>query len=135
MASCGFSDLTDEEMIEISAKTGENVEKVIEAVVEKVPPPAGNPDAPTRALIFSSQYDPHKGVVIFVRVVDGTLPFDTHSTIRFMASNASVAPIEIGFFLPQMVRSEGLQNRGSRVYCDGFERRPVCQSRRHNYTA
>lgn len=106
LVTLGFS---EKEMIEISAKTGENVEKVLEAIVEKVPPPSGNPDAPPRALIFSSQYDLHKGVVIFVRVVDGTLPFDTHSTIRFMASNASVAPIEIGFFLPQMVRSEGLK--------------------------
>jgi GTP-binding protein LepA len=105
LVTLGFN---EKEMIEISAKTGENVEKVLEAVVEKVPPPAGNPDAPPRALIFSSQYDPHKGVVIFVRVVDGTLPFDTHNTIRFMASNACVAPIEIGFFLPQMLRSEGL---------------------------
>jgi GTP-binding protein LepA len=59
-------------------------------------------------LVFSSQYDSHKGVVVFVRVVDGTLPFDTHSTIYFLASNASVAPIEIGFFLPQMVKSKGL---------------------------
>ncbi len=102
-------DFRDEEMIEISAKTGENVEKVLEAVIEKIPPPTGNSEKPLRALIFSSQYDTHKGVVIFVRVVDGTLPFDTHTSIRFMFSNASITPIEVGFFMPQMLASEAIK--------------------------
>ena len=96
-------DFTDEEMIEISAKTGQNVEKVLDAVIARVPPPSGKPDAPLRALIFSSQYDTHKGVVVFVRVVDGTYQYDPHTSIRFFASNAEVTPIEAGFFNPHMI--------------------------------
>jgi GTP-binding protein LepA len=102
LSSLGFR---EDEMIRISAKTGQNVEKVLEAVVNRIPSPAGSELAELRALIFSSQFDSHKGVVVFVRVVDGTLPFDTHTSIRFMVSNASVTPIEIGYFSPQMLSS------------------------------
>jgi GTP-binding protein LepA len=101
----GFS---DEDMIEISAKTGQNVEQVLEAVIAKVPPPSGNPDEPLRALIFSSQFDPHKGVVVFVRVIDGMMPYDPHTSIKFFASNALVTPVEVGFFMPHMVLSPGI---------------------------
>ena len=66
---------TDEEIIEISAKTGKNVRQVLEAIVERISSPQGVPTGTPRALVFSSQYDPHKGVVVFVRVVDGSLPF------------------------------------------------------------
>lgn len=62
-----------EEVIKISAKTGEKVEEVLAAIVERIPPPRGEPVEPLRALVFSSQYDPHKGVVVFVRVVDGDI--------------------------------------------------------------
>ncbi len=89
----------DNEMIEISAKVGTNVEKVLEAIVERIPAPGGGPELPLRALVFSSQYDAHKGVVIFVRVVDGEIPF---SKLIFMASGASVSPIEMGYFIPHM---------------------------------
>jgi GTP-binding protein LepA len=98
----------DEDMIEISAKTGQNVDQVLEAVITKVPPPSGDPDKPLRALIFSSQFDIHKGVVVFVRVVDGTMPYDPHTSVKFFASNALVTPIEVGFFMPQMVLSKGI---------------------------
>jgi GTP-binding protein LepA len=57
----------------ISAKTGQNVDKVLEAIIERIPPPHGEPAEPLRALIFSSQYDVHKGVVVFVRIVDGNI--------------------------------------------------------------
>lgn len=66
----GFS---DNEILEISAKTGAGVSEVLEAIVERIPSPQGVPDAATRALVFSSQYDPHKGVVVFVRVMDGSI--------------------------------------------------------------
>ncbi len=99
LESLGF---TQEEMIEISAKTGVNVDKVLEAVIDRIPPPSGDPDKPLRALIFSSQFDPHKGVVSFVRVIDGKLTYDQRVSVKFFASGAYVTPIEIGFFAPKM---------------------------------
>ncbi len=89
-----------EDMIEISAKTGQNVDKVLEAIVDRVPAPSGEIDKPLRALIFSSQYDAHKGVVVFVRIVDGHI--ESLNSLKFMASGASVTPIEIGYFMPKM---------------------------------
>ncbi len=92
----------DEDMIEISAKTGQHVDKVLAAVLERIPSPRGKPDAPLRALIFSSHYDTHRGVVIFVRVVDGSIVFDPILRINCMATNSDIAPIELGIFSPQM---------------------------------
>lgn len=99
---------TDEEMIEISAKTGLNVDKVLEAIVTRVPAPSGNEHAPLRALIFSSQYDTHKGVVVFVRIVDGSIHYDTDIHIHFVASKSTVTPIGVGIFHPQMQDAKSL---------------------------
>lgn len=95
----------DSDILEISAKTGQNVDALLEAVVTRIPPPSGNPSHQTRALVFSSQYDTHKGVVIFVRVVDGTIRFDPNITLRFLASGAIVDPIEVGYFSPKYEKS------------------------------
>ncbi len=103
-----------EEIINISAKTGENVEAVLDAIVTRIPAPIGGLDKPLRALIFSSQYDAHKGVVVFVRIVDGSLARSDHARLqgptllRFMASQAEVTPIELGYFSPKMIPSSGL---------------------------
>ena len=103
----------DEEILQISAKTGKNVEQVLEAIIERVPPPAGGASASLRALIFSSQYDSHKGVVVFVRIVDGSIGSLQGSTLqlklRFMVSGAEVTPIEIGYFSPKMIASDSLR--------------------------
>ena len=80
----------------ISAKTGENVEEVLEKIVEKIPAPEGNPDAPLQALIFDSVYDSYKGVIIFVRVMNGTVKKGT--TIRMMATKAEAEVVEVGYF-------------------------------------
>ncbi len=96
---------TDEEMIEISAKAGTNVDKVLEAIIQRVPTPKGDPSAPLRALIFSSQYDPHKGVVEFVRIVDGSVNV---GELQFKASGAKVTPVEIGYFKPTQMPQKGL---------------------------
>lgn len=90
-----------DEILHISAKTGLHVEDVLSAIVSRIPPPAGNADAPTRALVFSSHYDTHKGVVVFVRVVDGLISYDTTTWVKFLATDAAVAPIELGYFSPQ----------------------------------
>ncbi len=89
-----------ESILRISAKDGLNVDKVLEAIVRQVPAPTGNSSAPLRALIFDSHYDAYKGVVAYVRVVEGCIrPKDT---LRLMATMIDLLPVEIGFFDPAM---------------------------------
>ncbi len=85
-------------VIRISAKTGENVEDVLDAIVERISAPAGDRDAPARALIFDSSYDQYRGVVAFVRVVDGQ--FSTREPLKAMALGTRFEAEEIGFFGP-----------------------------------
>ena len=80
----------------ISAKTGLNVHEVLEQVVQKIPAPNGDPDAPLKALIFDSVYDSYKGVIVFMRVKDGTVRKGTR--IRMMATGAAADVVEVGFF-------------------------------------
>jgi GTP-binding protein LepA len=89
-----------EEVIPISAKHGTNVERILEAVVQTVPPPRGERGAPLRALVFDSHYDSYKGVIAYVRVFDGAL--HRREDIRMMASHVDVEPLEIGVFRPGM---------------------------------
>jgi GTP-binding protein LepA len=95
-----------EEVRRISAKTGDGVVDVLEELVAKVPPPGGDPDAPPRALIFDSEYDPYRGVVAYVRVVDGS--YRKGEPIRAMAAGTEADIDDIGFFTPQMTPAEGL---------------------------
>ncbi len=87
-------------VLRISAKTGQGVAEVLEAVVERVPPPAGDPAAPARALIFDSVYDQYRGVVAFVRVVDGA--FAQGDRLRAMQTGLVVDAEEIGVMSPAM---------------------------------
>ena len=80
----------------ISAKTGLNVEDVLEAIVHKVPAPVGDPEAPLQALIFDSLYDPYKGVIVFCRIKEGTVKKGT--LIRMMATGAQEEVVEVGYF-------------------------------------
>ena len=80
----------------ISAKTGLNVDQVLEQVVEKIPAPQGDPDAPLKALIFDSVYDSYKGVIVFCRIKDGTVRKGT--PIRMMATGAKAEVVEVGYF-------------------------------------
>ncbi|MDT8307692.1 MAG: translation elongation factor 4, partial [Anaerolineae bacterium] len=89
-----------EDVIAISAKTGANVEQVLEAVVRAVPPPAGDPAAPLRALVFDSHYDAYKGVIAYVRVFDGTIR--DGDWIKMMSNDVTVEPLELGIFSPRM---------------------------------
>ncbi|HEX9018367.1 MAG TPA: translation elongation factor 4, partial [Anaerolineaceae bacterium] len=87
-------------ILRISAKDGLNVDKVLEAIVRIIPAPAGNSTAPVRALIFDSHYDSYKGVIAYVRVVEGTIrPKDN---LRLMATVVDLLPVEIGYFDPAM---------------------------------
>jgi len=90
-----------EEVLLASAKDGTGVAEILEAIVERVPPPKGNPEAPLQGLIFDSHYDPYKGVVVYIRLAQGTL--HGHDVIRLMGSGAEAELVELGFFRPQLV--------------------------------
>jgi GTP-binding protein LepA len=90
----------------ISAKTGEGVEDLLEELVARVPPPHGDPDAPPRALIFDSEYDQYRGVIAYIRVVDGT--FTKGEAIRAMANGTEADIDDIGFFTPTQLPAEKL---------------------------
>src|SRR6478736_2599409 len=94
-------------VVRISAKTGENVDQVLDAIVERIPPPAGEPAAPPRALIFDSSYDQYRGVIAFVRVVDGRLP--TGSPLHALAMGTDFDAEELGFMAPQRVPVDALE--------------------------
>src|SRR6476469_6965271 len=90
--------LGSEDVLRISAKTGAGVEAVLQGVVDRVPPPSGDPQAPARALIFDSSYDQYRGVVAFVRVVDGS--FHPRERLQAMALGTRFEVEELGFFSP-----------------------------------
>ena len=92
---------SDDDIIKISAKTGENVDQVLDAVVERVPAPTGETEGPTRALIFDSYYDDYRGVVLYVRVVDGVI--SKNDAIRMMATEANGIALEVGKLSPGMI--------------------------------
>src|SRR5919199_146072 len=93
-------------VLRISAKTGEGVEDVLDAIVARIPPPSGDPAAPPRALVFDSSYDQYRGVVAFVRVVDGA--FAPRELLRAMAQGTRFEAEEVGFFSPTMKAVETL---------------------------
>jgi GTP-binding protein LepA len=95
------------DILRISAKTGEGVEEALEAIVRRIPPPSGDRDAPSRALIFDSVFDQYRGVVAYVRVVDGV--FRKGEAIRAMQAGTRADIDEIGFFSPDMVNVEALE--------------------------
>jgi GTP-binding protein LepA len=87
-----------ERVLRISAKTGQGVEEVLDAIVERIAPPEGDPSAPARALVFDSSYDQYRGVIAFVRVVDGA--FDTREGMRAMAQGTTFEAEELGVMSP-----------------------------------
>jgi GTP-binding protein LepA len=93
-------------VVRLSAKTGAGVADVLDAVVERVPAPAGEPEAPPRALVFDSSYDQYRGVVALVRVVDGS--FSTREALRTIATGTRFDAEELGFFSPTMTPVDSL---------------------------
>ena len=91
----------------ISAKEGINIEDVLENIVQKVPAPKGDPNAPLKALVFDSYYDAYKGVITMIRVVEGTLKPD--SQIRMMATDKDFEVTEIGIFSPSQIKVDALR--------------------------
>jgi len=92
--------VSKESIIKISAKSGMNVEMVLEAVVKTIPPPKGKSDLPMRALVFDSHYDSYKGVVAYIRIMEGEM--DANDYIRIMSNDLDVRPVEVGVFSPDM---------------------------------
>jgi len=88
------------EAVLASAKAGIGIKEILEQVVQKVPAPSGDPDEPLKALIFDSHYDPYKGVIVYVRVIDGKIK--SGSKIKMMATGKSFEVIEVGAFKPRM---------------------------------
>ena len=97
----------ESEIIHISAKTGQNVDKVLDAVVDKIPAPTGEANDPTRALIFDSYYDDYRGVILYVRVVDGRIK--KGESIRMMATGANGLALKVGHLNPAMQPDPSLE--------------------------
>ncbi len=96
----------ESDIIHISAKTGQNVDQVLAAIVERIPAPKGQPDDPTRALIFDSYYDDYRGVILYVRVVDGQIK--KGEAIHMMATGANGLALEVGHLSPGMIADPSL---------------------------
>ena len=98
----------------ISAKLGTNIEAVLEKIVSDIPAPKGNPDAPLQALIFDSCYDAYKGVIIYVRIKEGTVKIG--DTIRLMATGAEFTVVEAGYMSPSNLINKGVLTAGEVGY-------------------
>lgn len=100
-----------EEIIKVSGKTGENVEKLLDAIVEKTPPPQGHINKPLKALVFDSFYDEHRGVVIAIRIFDGKIKFvpGKQEELFMIQREESFKPSEIGVFSPDLKEVKELQ--------------------------
>jgi GTP-binding protein LepA len=98
---------THDEILTVSAKTGEGVEAILEAVVTRTPPPEGDTAAPARALIFDSEYDQYRGVIAYVRVIDGG--FGKRQLVRLMGTDQEAEIEELGYFGPEMKPTDRLE--------------------------
>lgn len=96
-----------EDILLISAKTGRGVDTVLDTVIEQIPAPTGQPDQPTRALIFDSYYDDYRGVILYVRVVDGRIP--RNGAITMLATGAEGLALEVGALSPRMTPAAAIE--------------------------
>ncbi|HTL70170.1 MAG TPA: translation elongation factor 4 [Candidatus Eisenbacteria bacterium] len=99
--------IPESEIVLASAKLGQGITEILEAIVHKVPPPTGDPSAPLQALIFDSKYDSYKGVIVYLRVFHGSLK--KGMKVRMMASGREYDVLEIGYLAPHQVQCEGLE--------------------------
>ncbi len=97
-----------EEIIEISAKNGVNIDLLLKAIIERIPAPAGQTANPLKMLVFSSFYEPHRGVVCLVRVVEGCFSVIDKEELFLLASKTAFLPVEVGYFSPKMVANKSL---------------------------
>jgi GTP-binding protein LepA len=97
---------TGDEFIFASAKTGDGVQEVLEAIVNRIPPPGGNREAPLRALVFDSHFDPYKGVIAYIRIVEGHI--SPEMRIKLMATGKVFEVMEVGVFKPDLAGTQSL---------------------------
>src|SRR5665213_1907503 len=98
----------EEDILKISAKTGDGIEEVLDQVISLIPSPLGNPDGKLKALIFDSYYDDYRGVVLFIRIIDGHLK--KSDQIKMMATNAEGIALDLGFLTPELFSMPKLDN-------------------------
>ena len=96
----------EDQILYASAKSGEGVDAILEAIVERIPPPGGDPEAPLRALVFDSKYDSYKGVLVYVRVFDGEVA--AGQRLRLRQQGTRFEPLEVGAFRPELAVSPRL---------------------------
>ncbi|MBI5297847.1 MAG: elongation factor 4 [Chloroflexi bacterium] len=114
-----------DEVIRISAKDGLNVEQVLEAIVQRVPPPRDADSVPLRALIFDSHYDSYKGVIAYIRVIEGSLK--STDVLRMFATKVDMRPVEIGIFAPGMKPVQALGSGEVGYIATGFKTVHECR--------
>jgi GTP-binding protein LepA len=112
-------------VIRVSAKSGTNVGAVLEAIVEKIPPPRGDDNSPLKALVFDSHYDSYKGVIAYIRVVDGMIR--ATDTLRIMSTHLDLKPVEIGIFAPEMKPVKTLSSGEVGYIATGFKTVHECR--------
>ncbi|MGB9751455.1 MAG: elongation factor 4 [Roseiflexus castenholzii] len=117
--------LPAEDVLRVSAKQGVGVDALLEAIVERIPPPHGQHDRPLRALIFDSHYDPYKGVIAYVRIVDGALPVGAR--LRMLGTGAEADALEVGAFRPQMTPLDLLDTGEVGYVATGLKQIGECQ--------
>jgi GTP-binding protein LepA len=110
--------LREEDIVAVSAKSGLNIEEILTKIETNIRPPSGSTELPLRALVFTSHFDQHKGVIAYVKVVEGEL---TRTKLQLMATNSKFLPLEIGIFSPQMVPMESLKTGEVGYVCTGLK--------------
>ncbi|HSG42092.1 MAG TPA: translation elongation factor 4 [Anaerolineales bacterium] len=113
------------DVLQVSAKAGKNVEQILDAIVTRVPPPKDDDEAPLRALIFDSHYDSYKGVIAYVRVVEGSLK--STDVLRMFATKVDMRPVEIGIFSPDMKPVQSLGSGEVGYIATGFKTVHECR--------
>ncbi|MGE5376795.1 MAG: translation elongation factor 4 [Bacteroidota bacterium] len=113
------------EVIQVSAKEGINVDQILEAIVTRVPPPKDADNAPLRALIFDSHYDPYKGVIAYIRVSEGSIK--STDILHLFATGADMRPVEIGIFAPGMKPVQALGSGEVGYVATGFKTVHECR--------
>jgi GTP-binding protein LepA len=111
--------IKENDILHVSAKTGLNIEALLDAIIARIPTPTGQTDAPLRALVFTSYYDTHRGVVAYVRVVDGEL--HTQDKLHLIAGGTSFQSTEIGVFTPAMTPTDVLHAGEVGYLCTGLK--------------
>jgi GTP-binding protein LepA len=115
----------EEEILCASGKTGLGVREILDRIVTEVPAPKGNPNAPLRALIFDSKYDDYRGVVAYVRIVDGEVRRD--EILHYFATGAQGSAIEVGYFFPGLVKTDVLRAGEVGYIATGLKSVSVCR--------